>query len=103
MGAQAQAVYFAKPISPNQLDIGMAPKAMKTMRKASTKKSLTKTEIAQKIADATELKKSDCVKVINSLADVAAVEIKKTGKLVIPGVAMLKTRLKPATKAGKRE
>jgi hypothetical protein len=29
--------------------------------------------------------------------------IKKTGKVVVPGVAMVKTRLKPATKAGKRE
>merc|ERR1712165_280321 len=76
---------------------------MKAMRKASTKKSLTKIGIAEKLADATELKRSDCVKVLNSLAHVAAVEIKKTGKLIIPGVAMLKTGLKPATKAGKRE
>merc|ERR1719476_337089 len=33
----------------------------------------------------------------------AAKEVKKTGKFTIPGVAMVKTRVKPATKAGKRE
>merc|ERR1712232_872740 len=80
----------------------MAPKAMKAMRKAATKKVLTKTGIAEAISTETELKKSDCVKVLNALATVAAKEVKKTGKLVIPGVAMLKTRVKPATKAGKR-
>merc|ERR1712151_1141255 len=79
-----------------------APKAMKAMRKAATKKVLTKTGIAEAISTETELKKSDCVKVLTALATVAAKEVKKTGKLVIPGVAMLKTRVKPATKAGKR-
>merc|ERR1712014_458902 len=40
---------------------------------------------------------------LNSLAALAATEVKKTGKFIIPGVAILKTRVKPATKAGKRE
>merc|ERR1712018_553146 len=80
----------------------MAPKAVKAMRKAATKKALTKTGIAEAISTETELKKSDCVKVLSALATVAAKEVKKTGKLVIPGVAMLKTRIKPATKAGKK-
>merc|ERR1712194_466033 len=44
----------------------------------------------------------DCKKVLESLAEVAAKEVKK-GKFTIPGVVMVKTRLKPATKAGKRE
>merc|ERR1719150_2303046 len=80
----------------------MAPKAMKAMHKAATKKTLSKTGIAEAISTETELKKSDCVKVLSALATVAATEVKKTGKLVIPGVAMLKTRIKPATKAGKK-
>ena len=83
----------------------MAPKsmkAMKAMRKATTKKTLSKTGIVEAISTETELKKSDCVKVLNALATVAAKEVKKTGKLVIPGVAMLKTRNKSATKAGKK-
>merc|ERR1712194_73412 len=48
------------------------------------------------------VKKSDCKKVLESLAEVAAKEVKK-GKFAIPGVVMVKTRLEPATKAGKRE
>ena len=65
-------------------------------------KSLTKGGIAEAVAAETELKKSEVTKVLNSLANVAATEVKK-GKFVIPGVCMIKTRLKPATKAGKRE
>merc|ERR1719150_1321808 len=80
----------------------MAPKAMKAMRKAATKKTLSKTGIAEAISTETEMKKSDCVKVLSALAAIAATEVKKTGKLVIPGVATLKTRIKPARKAGKK-
>ena len=43
------------------------------------------------------------MKVINSLGGVAAKQLKTAGKLVIPGLCMVKTRVKPATKAGKRE
>merc|ERR1712113_1108737 len=32
-----------------------------------------------------------------------AQQVKKVGKFVLPGLCMIKTRLKPATKAGKRE
>merc|ERR1712238_76302 len=64
-------------------------------------KTITKTGLADAIATATELKKSDCVKVLTSLAEVVTKEVKKTGKVTIPGIAMIKTRVKPATKAGK--
>merc|ERR1711941_159396 len=77
----------------------MAPKAMKAMVAA---KSITKGGLAQAVADATEMKKSECVKAITCLADVVTSELKKTGKVTLPGIAMLKTRKKPATKAGKR-
>jgi hypothetical protein len=76
----------------------MAP--MKSMKAAV--KSLSKGGIAEAIAAETEMKKGEVTKVLNSLAAVAAKEVKK-GKFVIPGVCMIKTRLKPATKAGKRE
>ena len=76
----------------------MAP--MKSMKAAV--KSLSKGGIAEAVAAETELKKSEVTKVLNSLANVAAAEVKK-GKFTIPGVCMIKTRLKPATKAGKRE
>merc|ERR1712066_861362 len=76
-------------------------KAMKAMK--ATGKALSKGGLAEAISAGTELKKSECMKVLNSLAEVASKEVKKTGKAVIPGLCMIKTRLKPATKAGKRE
>merc|ERR1712061_119148 len=51
----------------------------------------------------TEIKKSLCGKIINSLAEIATQEVKSTGVFTIPGVCRIKTRMKPATKAGKRE
>merc|ERR1719373_1099838 len=66
-------------------------------------KSISKGAICDQLAAACELKKTDCSKVLSALADIAAAQVKKTGKFVIPGVCMVKTRLKKATKAGKRE
>merc|ERR1719412_1604105 len=66
-------------------------------------KPLTKGGLAEALAAATELKRSDCAKVISSLGGIAAKELKKAGKLTVPGLCMVKTRVKPATKAGKRE
>ena len=75
---------------------------MKKAMKAAAK-SLNKTAIADAVAGQTELKRKDCVSVLNSLADVVRAEVKKTGKIILPGIVMVKTRVKPATKAGKRE
>merc|ERR1711881_202085 len=47
-----------------------------------------------------EVKASVCNRLLDNLASIAAAEVKKTGKFVIPGVTMIKTRRKPATKAG---
>ena len=40
---------------------------------------------------------------LNSLAEIATQEVKSTGVFTILGVCKIKTRVKPATKAGKRE
>merc|ERR1712170_78641 len=77
---------------------GMAP-----MKKATTSKTMTKGAIAEAIAASCELKKSVCAKALNVLAEVATQEVKKTGVFALPGLCRLKTRTKPATKAGKRE
>merc|ERR1711997_943750 len=77
----------------------MAPRAMKA--KAGT--ALSKSGIAAALATATELKPAICKKVLDTLAEVATKEVKGTGKFTIPGLCMVKTRQKPATKAGKRE
>merc|ERR1712126_289999 len=73
----------------------MAPMKMKA-------KAMPKSGIADFIATAAEIKKSQASKALAALGELASKEIKK-GKFVIPGVCMVKTRLKPATKAGKRE
>merc|ERR1712060_267188 len=78
----------------------MAPKA-KAMKGAA--KALSKGGLAEAIATETELKKKDCMKVLDSLAAVATQQVKSAGKVTIPGLCMVKTRTKPATKAGKRE
>merc|ERR1712176_1572810 len=104
MGAQAMgaAVCAASAAcSPDALClVDMAPKkAMKAMKAAS--KVLSKGGLADAIATETELKKKDCLKVLDSLAAVATAQVKSAGKVTIPGLAMVKTRKKPATKAGK--
>merc|ERR1712232_839376 len=75
---------------------------MKAM-KAGGKKPMTKGGLAEALAAETEIKKSECIKVVNSLADIAAEQVKGAGLFTIPGLCRIKTRMKPATKAGKRE
>merc|ERR1712216_950785 len=78
----------------------MAP--MKAM-KGATGKAMTKTAIAKSIAEEFELKQNVAGQIISSLAGIAAKEVKANGKFTFPGLCMVKTRLKPATKAGERE
>merc|ERR1719240_2432885 len=73
------------------------------MRAKKGVKSISKGSISAACAEATGLKQSDCSKILSELAELGAKEVKKTGKFTIPGLCMIKTRLKKATKAGKRE
>merc|ERR1712084_178946 len=66
-------------------------------------KPMTKGAIAQTIAEEYELKKTVASQIIATLAEIATKEVKKNGKFVFPGFCMVKTRVKPATKAGQRE
>merc|ERR1712093_569705 len=75
----------------------MKSKSMKAGAKAMSKGAMTK-ELATKH----ELKQAACSKIINSLVTIATTEVKKTGIFTIPGLCRLKTRTKPATKAGVR-
>merc|ERR1712244_84401 len=70
--------------------------------KAAGVKAMSQSGIVAAIATATGLKAADCKKALASLAAVGTKEVKSTGKLTIPGLAMLKLKLKPATKAGKK-
>merc|ERR1712066_598278 len=84
--------------------MGSARTAAPTMAPMkTTAKSMTKGAIAEALATSCELKKSVCAKAINSLAELASQEVAKTGIFMLPGLCRLKTRTKPATKAGKRE
>merc|ERR1719412_439089 len=69
----------------------------------ATGKPMTKGALADELAKGTELKKAVAAKVINSLAEIATAEVKKAGVFTLPGLCRIKTRVKPATKAGKRE
>merc|ERR1712006_10701 len=64
---------------------------------------MTKGALTAAIADSCELKKQVAGKVLITLASIATEQTKKNGKFVVPGLVMIKTRQKPATKAGKRE
>merc|ERR1712107_501847 len=83
-------------LATRQLSRKMAP-----MKK--TQKAMGKGAIAEALANECELKKSVCMKVIGSLAEIASQEVSKIGIFTVPGLCRIKTRTKPATKAGKRE
>merc|ERR1712129_242258 len=76
----------------------------KVAAKAGAKSAaMSKSAILEAVATATETKKQDCKKILESLVEVATKEVKTAGKFTVPGLCMIKTRAKPATKAGKRE
>merc|ERR1712154_57400 len=79
----------------------MAPRAKTAAMKAGA--AMSKGAIVAALATATELKPKECKKILETLTEVATKEVKGTGKFTIPGLCMLKTRKKPATKAGKKE
>merc|ERR1712159_666748 len=76
-------------------------KAMKSMKVMKAKAvAMTKSGIADHLASKSGLKKSECAKVLGEFATLATAEVKKAGKFTIPGLCTLKTRVKPARKAG---
>merc|ERR1711900_68161 len=82
----------------------MAPmktmKAMKAMK--SGNKVMTKGALVKILAEQHEMKTKVCSGLLESLATLATAEVKKAGIFTIPGLCRIKTRLKPATKAGVR-
>merc|ERR1719382_481653 len=72
-------------------------KAMKAGAKAMTKGTIIRT-----LAEQHELKTKVCSELLESLATLATTEVKKTGIFTIPSLCRIKTRVKPATKAGVR-
>ena len=70
-------------------------KSMKAGAKAMSKGTLLKT-----IATEHGIKTKTCSQVFDSLVSIATKEVKKTGVFSVPGLCRIKTRTKPATKAG---
>merc|ERR1711933_42384 len=64
---------------------------------------MTKGALTAALAESCEVKRGVISTTLSTLASIATQEAKKNGKFVIPGVVMIKTRQKKATKAGKRE
>lgn len=77
-------------------------KAMKAMKGGKGKTAMSKGALADALATACETKKGEMTKALDALTDLVHKEVKSTGKFKIPGVCMIKTRHKPASKAGKR-
>merc|ERR1711865_1144979 len=77
--------------------MGAMKAAAKTGRKALTKGALVKM-----LAEQHEMKTKVCSGLLDSLATLATAEVKKNGIFPIPGLCRIKTRVKPATKAGVR-
>merc|ERR1712139_84709 len=83
--------------------MGVAMKAMKAMKKkAVSAKSLSKGGIGDALALKSGLKRKQCLDLLDNFASLATAEVKKSGKFTIPGLCMIKTRVKPARKAGTR-
>merc|ERR1712129_309611 len=65
-------------------------------------KAMSKGALAKALATEHGLKQKVCAEVINSVVAIATQEVKKIGVFTVPGLCRLKTRSKPATKAGVR-
>merc|ERR1719326_2351117 len=75
-------------------------KAMKAMKGMKAVKAMPKTGITEALAAKSKLEKKAVTDVVDGLVELATKEVKKTGKFTIPGLVMLKTRIRPARKAG---
>merc|ERR1719389_1191112 len=71
---------------------------MKSMKAAT--KAMTKGQITKMLAEEHGLKVKACSDFLNSFVEIACAEVKKTGVFTVPGLCRIKTRTKPATKAG---
>ena len=73
---------------------------MKSMKAGA--KAMTKGAIMKMLATENGLKQKACSQVISSFVAIATKEVKSFGVFTVPGVCRIKTRTKPATKAGMR-
>merc|ERR1712137_1266170 len=72
---------------------------MKSSMKSGAK-AMTKGQITKSLAEQHGLKHKASSELLKSFVEIASKEVKKTGVFSIPGLCRIKTRVKPATKAG---
>merc|ERR1711862_478714 len=101
MGAQAVLRHRARATPQEQTP--QRPKPLRGMAPMMKSTVMSKSALADAIAEACETKRKVACAVLATLASVGTEQTKKNGKFVVPGLCMLKTRKKPAAKAGKRE
>merc|ERR1711879_61088 len=89
----------APPDPSSLLHSVMAP--MKNGTKTGVK-AMSKGAITKKLAEEHGLKQKACSDILSTFVEIASQEVIKTGKFTVPGLCMIKTRKKPATKAGVR-
>merc|ERR1712232_579896 len=72
------------------------------MKSRAAGKAMSKSDLADALGAAAELKRGEVAKAITALAGIASQQVKSVGTFIIPGVCRIKTRVKPARKAGVR-
>merc|ERR1711937_844852 len=73
---------------------------MGKVMKAKAVTAMPKGAINDAVASKTGMAKKEVSGLIGELVTLATAEVKKTGKFTLPGLCMLKTRTRPARKAG---
>merc|ERR1711972_272163 len=68
----------------------------------NAQKPMNKSLMVKTLSESCELKPKQVRAVLADIAELAAAEVKRIAKFTIPRVAMIKTKVKPATKAGVR-
>merc|ERR1719198_1860519 len=72
------------------------------MKAVKGAKAMSKGALSEAVATAMEMKKSVVSKLLDCLAEIGTKETVNTGKFTLPGLVMIKTKVKPARKAGKK-
>merc|ERR1712048_1063685 len=90
----------------------MGMKAMKAMKAAAPMKAkamkaaggkLTKSALCAALAEQVGVKSKVANALLGQIVEIGTAEVKKNGIFPLPGLARIKTRVKPATKACKKE
>ena len=74
---------------------------MKSMKVAASAPAMTMSQSYKDVAEKTGLKQGDVKSVMESVFEIAAVELKKNGSFKLGGMLNMKLKSKPATKARK--